>query len=148
MTETPHRNLLMFAELTGPQSAKNVVLVTTMWDTLKPEFGDPSEREKSLKEEYWNVMIDHGAAVERFLNTSDSAWNIIDNVINRNKHAQKIPLTFQEESIDQKKGLKETGAGRALHLGLPLLIQRQNETVQPPVGCSHGSVTQYAQDSK
>jgi hypothetical protein len=36
MGSTPHRNLRVFAELTGPGSAKNVVLATTMWDILGP----------------------------------------------------------------------------------------------------------------
>jgi hypothetical protein len=40
MAAAPHRNLLMFSELTGPRSAKNVVLVTTMWDKLIPEFDE------------------------------------------------------------------------------------------------------------
>jgi len=101
----------MFEKLTGPRSAKNVVLATTLWDKLtEPDEGD--NREKGLKEEYWNGMIDHGAAVERFLNTSDSAWGIIDNIVNKNE--QKATLLFQEERVDQKKSFMETSARQAL----------------------------------
>jgi hypothetical protein len=158
MGSTPHRNLLMFAELTGPRSAKNVVLATTMWDKLNPKFkNDGIEQETDLKQNYWNVMIHHGAAVERFLNNSDSAWNIIDNIVNRNEFDQKAVLQFQEESVDRKQPLQATGAGRALHLGLDRLIEkqnklieRQNKTIQESTvwSSSSGSVTLSAQESE
>jgi len=123
----------MFAELTGPRSAKNVVLATTMWDKL-PEFNDGDDWEKGSKKEYWNAMIHHGAAVERFFNTSDSAWSIVDNVVNKNN--QKAPLLFQEERVDQKKHFKNTRAGEALYLNLGKLIERQENAMQESVGWS------------
>jgi hypothetical protein len=114
MGSMPHRNLRMFAELTGPGSAKNVVLITTMWDTLGRNRADlGNQREERLKKEYWNVMIEHGATTERFLNHSDSAWNIIDKIFNKN--SKKTALRFQEERVDQKRPLKETGAGKTLN---------------------------------
>jgi hypothetical protein len=82
MSGTPQRNLHMFEELTGSGGAENVVLVTTMWDRLSG-FDDGDERETGLKEEYWNAMIDEGAAVERFFNTSDSAWSLVDNMVKK-----------------------------------------------------------------
>jgi hypothetical protein len=128
MSATPHRNLFMFAELTGPRAAENVVLATTMWDKLHPKLDNGSKREQCLKEEYWNVMIHHGATVERFLNTSNSAWSIVDNVFNRNENDQKTALQFQEERVDRKKRLKETSAAKALSRDIDRLVQRQNET--------------------
>jgi hypothetical protein len=99
MSTTNYRNLLMFAELPARRIAKNVVLATTMWDELNPEFDDGNEREQAWKEEYWNDMIPHGATVERFLNDPESAWNIIDNVVNRNKNDQKTTFNFQEQAV-------------------------------------------------
>jgi len=56
MSGTPHRNLRMFGELCGAKSARNVVLLTTMWDKARnPE--EANKREAGLKERYWNVMI-------------------------------------------------------------------------------------------
>jgi len=140
MAAAPHRNLLMFAELTGPRSAKNVVLVTTMWDTLNPTCQNEGvEREKGLKTKYWNTMIYHGAAAERFLNNSDSAWRIINNIVDRNKNDEKPVLQFQEERVDRKKTLKETGAGQALYQDLNRLIERQNKTMQVSTTWSNSS---------
>jgi hypothetical protein len=110
MSSTPQYNLLMFAKIIGREDiAKSVVFATTMWDKLDWE-SDGDARENVLKEEYWNAMIDHGAAVERFLNTSDSAWSIVDNIVN--KDDQKAPLLksvlFQGKRVDQKKHFAKT----------------------------------------
>jgi hypothetical protein len=130
-SSTPHGNLHVFAELTGPGSAKNVVLATTMWDTLGPMMVDVgNKREKRLKEEYWNVMIHHGATVQRFLNDSDSAWKIIDNFLNREENNPKPGLMFQEERVDERKKMEETSAAEALSLDLEELARRQNETMR------------------
>lgn len=148
MSATPHRNFLMFAELTGPGSAKNVVLATTMWDLLGSRINGGKKREQRLKEEYWNIMVHHGAAVERFLNDSDSAWTIIDNIVNRND--QKAVLQFQEETVVQKRPLLATAAGKALFLDLDLLVERQHKTMQESTVWSSpsGSVTIGAQESE
>ena len=132
MGSTPHRNLLTFGELTGPQSAKNIILVTTMWDVLGPMAVVGDRREQRLKADYWDVMIHHGATVARFLNNSDSAWEIIDNFISRKQKIQKTELTFQEERVVQKKKLEETRAGEALSWNLDELIPTQGETMQQP----------------
>jgi len=125
MSATPHRHLFMFTKLTGPGSAKNVVLATTMWDALGTKFDAiGTNREQGLKKEYWNVMIDHGAGVERFLNTAESAWSIVDKIVA--KSDKKTVLLFQEEKVDRKQPLLATGAGKALSLDLELLIQDQN----------------------
>ena len=127
MSATPQRNLHMFEELTGSRSAKNVTLATTMWDKLS-KFDDGDEREKGLKEEYWNAMIDHGAAVERFLNTSDSAWSVVDNMVK--KSVSKAALLFQEERVDQKKDFTRTRALQALKRRPDPLVRGENETMQ------------------
>jgi len=116
MTTTPHLNLHMFAELIGRENIeKNVVLATTRWDMLSHlDYG--SIREENLKKKHWNNMIHHGAVVERFLNTSDSAWSIVDNIVNKND--QKAALLFQEEMVVQKKFFTQTNAGEVLYLDL------------------------------
>ena len=148
MGTTPHRHLLMFAELTGPGSAKNVVLATTMWDKLHPQLDDGNKREKGLENRYWNVMIHHGATVERFLNTSNSAWTIVHNIVNNNDH--KAALLFQEETVDQKRPLLATAAGRALSLDLDRLVEKQKKTIQEPTvwSSSSGNVALNAQESE
>ena len=145
MGSTPHRNLRVFAELTGPGSAKNVVLATTMWDILGPMADIGNKREQHLKDEYWNIMIHYGAAVRRFLNNSDSAWEIINNFLNRNnENGRTTKLIFQEERVDHKIPLKDTSAGEALSLDLEELIRRQEETK----GTQSNSIGRALRDGK
>ena len=127
---TPHRNLRMFGELCGDKSARNVVLLTTMWDKAR-SIEEVKKREADLKEHYWNVMIDHGATVDRFyVNGSDSKspWLIIDKMIQRHQLAQALLL--QEEMVDVGKRLNETNAGKALFRDLQGLINKQNKTIK------------------
>jgi hypothetical protein len=138
----------MFAELTGPKSAKNVILATTKWDKLHFQLDRGDGVEKGLEESYWNVMIHHGAAVERFFNTSDSAWSIVDNIVNKND--RKAALLFQEERVDQKKPFKKTSAGQALSLRFDQLLERQKKMMQEATARSSpsGSVILSGQDTE
>ena len=130
MSGTPHRNLRMFGELCGDKSARNVVLLTTMWDKAR-SIKEVENREAGLKERYWNVMIHHGATVERFyVNGSGphSPWLIIDRMIHRHQLGQALLL--QEEMVDVGKRLNETNAGKALFRDLEGLLNKQNKTIK------------------
>jgi hypothetical protein len=120
----------MFGELSGNKSAKKVVLATTMWDKLN-EIAEGEKRENALKEKYWNVMLHHGAVVERFFNTSQSAWEVINRLVERERN--KSALLLQEELVDLGKRLNDTNAGKALYLDLQILVSKQNKTIQSDV---------------
>ena len=129
MSEAPHRNLRVFGELSGNKSAKKVVLATTMWDKVNDTEGE--KRENGLKEKYWNVMVHHGAVVERFFNTPESAWAVINRLIERERN--KSALLIQEELRDLGKRLNDTNAGKELYLDLQILVAKQNKTIQSDV---------------
>ena len=135
MSGTPHRNLRMFGELCGDISARNVVLLTTMWDKAK-SLKEVEKREAGLKERYWNVMIHHGATVERFyVNGSgpQSPWLIVDRMIHRRQQEPALlghALLLQEEMVDVGKRLNETNAGKALFRDLQGLLTKQNKTIK------------------
>ena len=126
----------MFGELTGRKGTNNVVLATTMWDKLHPQQDDGGKREEGLKKEYWQVMIHHGAGLDRFLNTSGSAWRIVDNIVKRS--GNRAALLFQEERVDQGKCVKATSAGEALELDLSRLVERQKKTMKKTWGDAFG----------
>ena len=131
MGGTPLRNLRIFNELCG-DTAKSAVLVTTMWDKLLPsntQEGD--KREESLKKNYWNGMIHRGAFVDRFENTSKSAWDVVGTMVVRSReNSGGIPLLLQEELIIHKKRLEETRAGRAMYRSLQNHLAKRQEAVQ------------------
>jgi pyruvate/2-oxoacid:ferredoxin oxidoreductase alpha subunit len=121
-----HRNLRMFGELCGDKSAKNVVIVTTMWDKARNQE-EASKRENSLKERYWNVLLYHQASVARFQNNQDSAWEIIDQVIQTGR--DRTAVLLQEEMVTLGRNLNETKAGKALYRDLQGLLEKQNQTM-------------------
>jgi len=127
MAGTAHRNLRMFGELCGDKSAKNVVLVTTMWDKARSTEA-ASKREDGLKTGYWNVLLSHRASVARFYNNHDSAWKIIDQVTGR-EMGDKTAVLLQEEMVTLGRNLNETDAGKALYRDLQGLIDKQNKTM-------------------
>jgi len=76
----PEYYLDRLEKLCGKRWEQSVTLVTTMWD--KTRDSELAERqEEDLKRIHWKKMIDKGAAVDRFLNTPDSAWKIIDRLV-------------------------------------------------------------------
>jgi hypothetical protein len=120
----------MFGELCGDKSARNVVLLTTMWDKAR-SIEEVEKREAGLKERYWNVMIHHGATVGRFYvngSGSKSPWLIVDKMIQRHQLGQALLL--QEEMVDVGKRLNETNAGKALFRDLEGLLNKQNKTIK------------------
>ena len=125
MGGSPHRNLRMLGELCGDQAVKKVVLVTTMWDRVKQEHSQRRERE--LFDNYWKTMINYGASTARFLNTTDSAWKIIDPIL---EQQETEVLLLQEELVDLKRALNETQAGKTLYSDLQRLRAEQRDTVR------------------
>ena len=117
------RNLRMLGELYGDTSAKNIVLVTTMWDKARSE--EASKREDGLKTRYWNALLYHRASVARFHNDQDSAWKIIDQVAGRDRAA----VLLQEEMVTLGSNLNRTNAGKALYRDLQGLLEKQNKTM-------------------
>jgi len=97
--------------LCGDKFAKNLVFLTTMWDTGGANNG--GKREAVLKERFWGNMIHHGATIGRFYkNNRKSAWMIVDSMIQRHQVGQALLL--QEEMVDRGKPLNMTYAWKAL----------------------------------
>ena len=128
---TAHHNLCMFAELCGDKSARNVMLVTTMWDRVR-DIPAAESKEASLKERYWKVMIHHGASVGRFhmnqLDGPNSPWEMVDKMIRQHQLGQALLL--QEEMVDEGKRLEQTNAGKALSSNLRRLLIKQNRAIE------------------
>lgn len=126
MAGIPHHNLRLFGQLCGDQAIKKVILVTTMWDKLKMWEG--AQREHNLRLNYWKVMIEKGALVARFRNTSQTAWKIIDMIVQEPEFSTQVHL-LQKELVDLKFHLNETETGITLYSNLQeLLIEQQQRT--------------------
>ena len=83
MTEQADRNMAKFVEPCGDKWAQSIALVTTMWDKAK-NFRDTEAQWQAREEKlgnYWKVMIDNGASLDRFHNTPESVWPIISRMV-------------------------------------------------------------------
>ncbi|PPR07926.1 hypothetical protein CVT24_000906 [Panaeolus cyanescens] len=78
MSGSPARNLKMFGKLCGDSGARRVAFITTMWDrATEPEKLATYENRQNQLKAYWAPMIDQGAQVGKFDNTTDSAWQAL-----------------------------------------------------------------------
>lgn len=71
-------NLIMFKQLCGPDAFSNVILATTMWESVEPTIGAQREFELKTKQDYWGFMISKGSRVVRHMNTVESARQLVE----------------------------------------------------------------------
>jgi hypothetical protein len=103
-------NLRTFASMCGRDAMRGAILVTTMWGDVKEEVG--IRREVELKDIFRKDVMDIQFRMERFTNTSESAWCIIKMAMG---NSQSDSLLLQEE-MGKGLSLGETAAFRE---GLP-----------------------------
>ena len=126
MAGTPLKNLRMFEELCGKNAFHNVILTTTMWDEVDEETGE--ERERELKTKYWRKMLERGSTTKRFLRTRESAFDVIEPLIEAANHRRSVLL--QDELVDMRKSLPETSAGRELFSEMGQLVSQRKELLR------------------
>jgi len=112
------KNLELFISLCGREAMPKVVVVTTMWSKVAEAVEE--RREEELKRTFWKEMIDAGCRTERFMDTQESAWDIVDNLISNPSGGNILLLT---EIVDHHRRLNETTAGITLNKQLEKLIQ-------------------------
>jgi hypothetical protein len=83
---------------------QNVVLATTKWSNILADVGQP--REQQISEQYWPGS---GQGVLRFDNTYESAWAIVDVILE--KEPVDALLFHQELDNLQKRLSRKAQAG-------------------------------------
>ncbi|OCH84446.1 hypothetical protein OBBRIDRAFT_741614, partial [Obba rivulosa] len=117
------RNLRMFQKLCGSTTLQNVVIVTTMWDTVSEELG--AQRERELMVKTFKPLLDDGAQMKRFNSGLTSATEIISYIL----FHDPIVLQIQEE-LAAGKELSQTAAGEELNAGMKRLIEKRQRDMQ------------------
>ena len=126
MAGTPLKNLRMFEELCGKNAFQNVILTTTMWDEVDEETGENRERE--LKTEYWRSMLERNSTTSRFLRTRESAFDLIDPLIDAANRRSSVLL--QNELVDMRKTLPATAAGLELFSTMGQLVSQREDLLR------------------
>jgi hypothetical protein len=79
LTESPFAHLMMFQQSWGGNVLpQRVLLATTMWSQVDPATGD--YREEKIRG-VWEKMIALGSGMTRFDHTTESAWQIVDQLL-------------------------------------------------------------------
>ena len=68
-------------KLSNPEPARRVILATVKGDDVTPSQAD--HREKQLKDNTWQKAVKGGSQMCRFVNTKDSAWSIVDMILEK-----------------------------------------------------------------
>ncbi|KAH7925400.1 hypothetical protein BV22DRAFT_439623 [Leucogyrophana mollusca] len=84
----PRNNLMSPSKLSRPGTAHNVVLATTKWDDIQEDEGQRRQQQRS---ERWQEMLDQGSYLVRFTNTRQSAWEVVDLLL-QNHGADDPPI--------------------------------------------------------
>ena len=123
MAGTPLKNLRMFEELCGKNTFQNVILATTMWDEVDKETGEA--RENELKKNYWQTMLELNSTTSRFMRTRQSAFELINPLIDAAN--ERISIQLQQEMVDMRKKLPLTSAGQKLFSEMEVLVRKREE---------------------
>ena len=127
MAGTPLKNLRVFEKLCGKDAMAQVVLVTTMWDDV--ENVDVGERRlEELGSTYWKGMISRKSETFRYLNTPESAKELLGKVAEKGSERRRVLL--QQEISELKKDLQETAAGQTLCSDLERLADQRLQTLR------------------
>ncbi len=101
----------MFKKLCGEDGFHKFSLVTTMWQEVGQEVGVNQQTE--LERAYWAEMVKGGSTIKRFDGTKESAWAILDSLIDN--ESRKRITHIQEELVELRRDLQDTAAGQQLY---------------------------------
>ena len=116
----------MFRKLCGDGTLRNVVIVTNMWGEVDPRVGVARETELMSEDIFFKPVLEKGAKIARHENTVPSAEDIIRRILNNHP----LPLRIQEELVNERKDISETGAGEELSRELNAQIRKHQQEMR------------------
>src|ERR1700685_1400775 len=103
------KHLQMFKSICGQEAMPNVIIATTMWGEVNEAHG--ARREEELKRDFGKDMVTDGCTIERFMDSYESAWFIID----RLSEQERAKVQLSHELVERRLQLKQTTAGVTLN---------------------------------
>jgi hypothetical protein len=125
MLGTALTNTNVFRKLCGEGSMQLVILATSKWPGDPTKWVVNEKREDELAQKFWGDMLGAGAQKRRFLDNSDSAWDILNTIIDRYRE-QKMReniLKIQDELVNMQKIVPDTEAAKSLRISLQEILE-------------------------
>ncbi|KAG0134446.1 P-loop containing nucleoside triphosphate hydrolase protein, partial [Tuber indicum] len=121
------KNLRMFQKLCGHGALRNVFLTTTQWSNVI-DPADGQIRESALCEErnFWGILLEKGASLQRFHGTRESGLELINKLMLN----QPAALDIQDQIVTQNRTVVETDAGRWINAELIEQEKRYKEEIE------------------
>jgi hypothetical protein len=128
VTGSESKRTRLFRKICGESAFSNVVIATTMWETVSDERqAARHEQERIQTDDFWGRIISRGARTMRHHNTAASAKKIIDILVNK----PRVVLQMQEELASNEETVNRTSAEQQMDIDLNevflRLIDERNE---------------------
>jgi hypothetical protein len=120
------KNLDMFIKLCGREYLKNVILVTTKWDTISSDAGaTKSKREEELLKDFWGAMLKQGCGYKRYENNFSSAEDIVKPMLSFRPNWLQI-----QRELGNGRLLSDTTAGKAVDDDVAKVVAKYQERIK------------------
>jgi hypothetical protein len=106
------KNFMMFRQLIGTESMKNVGLITTKWDKVSKDIGEGREDDLKGPNGPWRTMIVQGATTYRLDRTYENGYNIMLQLLRTDPEFVQLQKEMAPEF--EGKRLHKTKAGQAV----------------------------------
>ncbi|EDR05892.1 uncharacterized protein LACBIDRAFT_302516 [Laccaria bicolor S238N-H82] len=104
---------------------KTLILGTTKWGADDARRAERECKLDSLINHFWGKLIKDGATVRKFTGSQDSAWEMVEAILDDGKSTlcRTEVLQIQEELVHAKKLVADTEAGQQLRYCLDKLLR-------------------------
>lgn len=128
ITGSEKKRTQLFKKIVGENFYCQVALVTSMWDFTREEKGNAHENHRVDDPTVWGDMLQGGAQVLRFLNTPESALEIVKYFTDRPSRFPPKPTQLQLELQSAHGRVEDTSAFQKLDsdLGQKISVLQQN----------------------
>ncbi len=120
---TATRNFDGVKQICEGETLRNVIVATTMWDTISPEVGRERENQLASHDQLYKPVFDQGARMVRDDNTTESARRILQTLIDN----YLSPLPLQYGTLDERMAVSQTNATVEPHRSL-IQFMRKSKT--------------------
>jgi len=79
-------------------------MTTVRWEKARDDGLVAQQKEQELRGRIWKRILDSGGEMRRFINTTDSAWDIVDTLLGKNP----LKLGTVREDLDRIHGIFST----------------------------------------
>lgn len=123
------RCMNMFRKIVGGGTVyQNIILATTMWESVDPTVGTRREIDLVNHSSFWSKLKQEGCQIRRHQNTKTAAMELVSFFIK--ERTDKVVLSLQEDLVTKNKELADTAAGKEARDRLAEEVENQRRELK------------------